>query len=40
MKFFLKLMVGLITLTGLGAVALYVIFDAIAKADDHDYFWE
>lgn len=40
MKFLLKAMVAFVTVTGLSVVAVYVILDAIAKADDHDYFWE
>lgn len=40
MRILLRLLTGFVALTGLGVVALYVILDAIARADDHDYFWE
>ena len=40
MKLLIKFLVGFTTLTGLGVVALYVILDTIARADDHDYFYE
>lgn len=40
MKYLIKALIAFTTITGLGVVALYVILDAIARADDHDYFWE
>ena len=40
MKLLIRLLMGISALTGLGVVALYVILDAIARADDNDYFWE
>jgi phage shock protein PspC (stress-responsive transcriptional regulator) len=40
MKPLIKLLAGVATLTGLGVVALYVILDTIARAEDNEYFWE
>lgn len=40
MKFFIKIFAGFATLTGIGVVALYVILDTIARAEDNEYFYE
>lgn len=40
MKYLIKVAVFFTTLTGLGVVALYVILDTIARAEDNEYFWE